>query len=213
MNPISSPSAIAPVPPRRRRVWPWVLGLGLAPFVVLGLAAVSYLTLDRDAAVLRRHVMRATDADWSTKVQFSVGRLTLGCIRTGLGWIEHKDAANVRLALDAVQHASVGVYELGSDAGRWSNEKLLLETDRAMQQRGWSRLVGVSGRKETVLIYTADALRDHKPIDLCLAVVEGRKLVIVSASVNAEALGQLVEHHAPGDLKGKLQRQMRTAAR
>jgi hypothetical protein len=194
MNPISSPSAIAPVPPRRRRVWPWVLGLGLAPFVVLGLAAVSYLTLDRDAAVLRRHVMRATDADWSTKVQFSVGRLTLGCIRTGLGWIEHKDAANVRLALDAVQHASVGVYELGSDAGRWSNEKL-------------------SGRKETVLIYTADALRDHKPIDLCLAVVEGRKLVIVSASVNAEALGQLVEHHAPGDLKGKLQRQMRTAAR
>ena len=213
MNPISSPSAIAPVPPRRRRVWPWVLGLGLAPFVVLGLAAVSYLTLDRDAAVLRRHVMRATDADWSTKVQFSVGRLTLGALRGGLGWIDHKDAAEARLALDTVRCASVGVYELESGVRHWSNEKLMLETDRAMQQRGWSRLVGVSGHKETVLIYAADELKEHAPIELCLAVVEGRKLVVVSASVNAEALGQLVARHAPNDLKGKLQHQMRTAAR
>ena len=55
-------------------------GLCLAPFALLAMAAVSYLTLDSDVRALRRHVMAATDAEWCTKAQVSVGRMTLGAI-------------------------------------------------------------------------------------------------------------------------------------
>ena len=81
MNPV--PQATAP----RRHIWRWVLlgaGLCLTPFVLLAMAAASYLTLDRDVRVLRQHVMAATDAGWNTKVQVSIGRATLGTIGQAL---------------------------------------------------------------------------------------------------------------------------------
>lgn len=215
MNPTSQPSApaSAPAAPRRRRVWPWVLGLCLSPFVVLALAAFSYLTLDRDAAALRRHVMRATDANWSTKIQLSLGTLTLGAVRTGLSFSGHKDAWEARLALGAVKHASVGVYECAPGPRGWSQEKLFADTDGAMRELGWSRLVGVSGRKETVLIYVPDRIKENEPIEVCLAVVDGRQLVVVATSLDAGALADLVERHYAGGLKHKLHRDLRIAAR
>ena len=63
------------------------LGLCLAPWLVLAAVVASYLTLDSDVAVLRKQVMAATDAGWSTRVQMSVGRTTLGAIGTGLGFV------------------------------------------------------------------------------------------------------------------------------
>lgn len=201
MNPTTPPLASAPGK-RRRRVWPWVVGLFLSPFVVLGLAAFSFLTLDSDAAALRRHVMRATDSQWHTRIQVSVGRLTLGTVRAALGFVRDNDHINdARLALRAVNCASVGVYSLTSGAGSWSGEILLAETDRAMQGRGWSRLVGITGRDEIVLVYAEDNRSGSGPIELCLAVVQARELVVVSTSVDAAALGDLVDRHLPDELR------------
>lgn len=212
MIPASQP--FAPAPATRRRLWPWVLGLCLSPFVLLGLAAISYLTLDRDAAALRQHVMRATDSNWNTRVQFSVGSLTLGVVRTAMRFVHHNDQVNeARLALGTVNHASVGVYELAAGAGHWSGETLLVETDRAMARRGWSRLVGVIGRNETVLIYAGDDAPENRPIKLCIAVVKSRELVVVGTSVDADALGDLVTRHLPVQLTDKLQRHAQSAVR
>ncbi|MDB6114991.1 MAG: hypothetical protein JWQ62_1936, partial [Lacunisphaera sp.] len=72
-------NASASTPAPRRRIWRWVLigvGLCLAPWLALAVVVASYLTLDRDVAVLRQHVMAATGASWCTKVQMSVGRTT-----------------------------------------------------------------------------------------------------------------------------------------
>jgi hypothetical protein len=195
------------VSPRRRHVWRWVLlaaGLCLAPFLVLGAVALSYLTLDSDVRTLRKHVMAATDTQWNTKVQMSVGRATLGAIGQGLRFVNHRDMEDARLALRAVKHASVGVYERASDSTDWSREKLFSETDRAMKRRGWTRLAGVAERKETVLIYVQDDPKDDEPIDVCLAVVSARELVVVSTCVDPWVLGDLIERHAGEEMRQHL---------
>lgn len=192
-----------PVAPRRR-IWPWVLGICLAPFLLLGIAVASYLTLDRDAATLRKHVMAATDADWDTKVQLSVGSLTLGTVRQCLWFVHDKNVAGARLALKAVRHASVGVYERRGDAAKWSREELFINTDKAMQKRGWSRMVGVADHGDTVLVYAPDELDTDGPVELCVAVVNNRELVVVSATVDASVLGKLIEKKAGEDIRRSL---------
>ncbi|HEY0863601.1 MAG TPA: hypothetical protein VGD97_05805 [Lacunisphaera sp.] len=199
--------ATSQTPAPRRHVWRWVLlgaGLCLTPFVLLAVVAVSYVTLDRDVRVLRNHVMDATDAGWNTKVQMSVGRLTLGAIGQGLRFVDHKDMDDARLALRSVKHASVGVYERRSGGKDWSREQLFSKTDRAMQERGWTRMVGVADKKDTVLIYVQDDADDDEPIELCLAVVNSKEMVVVSTSVDAATLGELVARHTGDDVKHHL---------
>jgi len=179
-------------------------GICLTPFLVLGAVALSYLTLDRDVRVLRQHVMAATDANWHTKVQMSVGRVTLGAIGQGLRFVHAKDVDDARLALRAVRHASVGVYERTSGGSSWSREQLFGETDRAMQKRGWTRLVGVADQKEAVLVYVQEDLDADEPVEICVAVLNGKEMVVASTTVDAAALGELVAKHAGDDVKGHL---------
>jgi hypothetical protein len=196
-------NTVTPSPVRRRRIWPWVLGFCLTPFVAVGVAAYSYLTLDRDARILRREVMAATDANWHTKVQVSVGGATLGAVRSCLLFVHHRNIAEARMALGSVKGASVGVYALSSNETEWSRHNLFANADEAMQRRGWTRLVGVADAKETVLIYTSDESGTSDLIDVCLAVVDGRDLVVASVKVDAARLAELVETHAGDDLKRK----------
>ncbi len=201
MNP--APSTSAP----RRHVWRWVLlgaGICLAPFLVLGAVAISYLTLDSDVRALRPQVMAATDAGCKTKVKMSVGRATLCAIGQGLRFVHAKDVADARLALRAVKHASVGVYERTSGGTAWSHEQLFVETDRTMQKRGWTRLVGVADQKETVLVYVHDDMAEDDPVEICVAVVSGKEMVVASTTVDAAALGELVAKHTGEDVKGHL---------
>ena len=97
----------------------------------------------------------------------------------------------------------MGVYERNDGDRSVSAEKLFGQTDKLMRARGWTRLVGVAQGKQNVLVYTSD--RDHgDKVDLCLAVVDGKELVVVSTRVDAAELVKLVEKHAPGDFKSKL---------
>lgn len=189
---------------RRRRVWPWIVGLLLAPFLIVAVGAASYLTLDRDAALLRRHLMAAAPGDWETKVQLSIGSATLGTLRTGLWFVDHPEIGEARCALRAVKHASVGVYERTTDAAPLTPGELLAGTDRAMQQRGWSRMVGVAGTDETVMIYTSDTQADDEPVELRIAVLDGRELVVVSTAVDAGALQELVARHVGDKVDARL---------
>jgi hypothetical protein len=181
------------------------LGLCLAPFVLLAVVAASFLTLNRDATVLRQQVMAATDGTWKTKVQLSVGGLTLGAVRTGLGFVPDSNAAEAQLALATVRRASVGVYEPTSAPAAWSRKRLFIDTDRVMQSRGWTRLVGVADNTDTVLIYVPKDFRDDGPVEICLAAVSGKELVVVSTEVNASALAELVAQQAHDGRLLKLQ--------
>ena len=197
------PQPLAP----RRRVWRWVLlgaGICLTPFVLLAIAAISFLTLDSDAAMLRKQVMAATDAGWHTRIQMSVGGITLGALRQGLHFVHARDIEEARLALGAVRHASVGVYERTSGPADWSRPQLFADTDQAMGRRGWTRLVGVADNKDTVLIYVPRDMDTDGPVEVCMAVVNGKELVVVSTSVDVSMLGELVKQHIDHDEKGHL---------
>jgi hypothetical protein len=200
-----TPPAIAK---SERRLARWLL-LGLAvmiaPVLALGLGIASMLSLDSDAALLRREVSAATDSHWHSKVQVSVGWVTLGLLRTGLRFVEHEHMDEARLALSAVRRASVGVYERTGRAGDWSREKLLSHTDRVMRNRGWSRLVGVAEEGQAVLVYASDEIDSSNRLEVCVAVVDDDNLVVVSTRVDADAIAKLAEMKMPpGEWRTKL---------
>lgn len=200
-----NPEKLNPISPRRS-FGRWIVAglvIVMTPVVILGVAAWSLLTLNRDAALLRREVMTATGSDWHTKVQMDLGWVTLGTVRTVLHFVHHEHIEDARLALSAVRSASVGVYERNDGDRNISVEKLFGRTDQLMRDRGWTRLVGVAEGKQNVLIYTSDHSSGDR-VDLSIAVVDGRELVVVSTRVDAEALTQLVRKHMPEDFKAKL---------
>lgn len=203
MNPV-----IPPPVARRRSVGWWIAlgtGLLLTPLVVLGFAAISMMTLDRDAAFLRREVMAATDTKWHTKVQMSAGWITLGAVRTGLRFIQAEHMDDARLAMQAVHRVSVGVYECNPGRDSLAVEHLFNRTDQAMNHRGWTRLVGVAENDQTVLVYTSEDIGSSSRLDLCVAVVDGNQMVVVSTNVDASALAELAERHIPeGGFRSKL---------
>ncbi|HVZ64980.1 MAG TPA: hypothetical protein VG936_10450 [Lacunisphaera sp.] len=194
-----------PVPPAgRRHVWRWVavgLALCLLPVVCVGILVASMLSLSRDAAVLRNHVMAATDTNWHRKVQLSIGSMTLTALRTGMAFAHGKDVQDVRLALASVRKASVGVYERSGRKGTWSKAELFADADKAMARRGWTRLVGVHDHNDTVMIYVPEDAGSGDTMDVCLAVVNDGNMVVVSTSVEADALSELVARHSM-DLPG-----------
>lgn len=203
---MSSPQPAAVVP--RRSYARWILAgllLLIAPVVIVAVGVLSLVTLNRDAALLRREVMAATGSDWSTKVQLDLGWCSLGLARAVAACVNHEKSEDVRLALAAVKHASVGVYERRTATGSGSAANLFAETDRLMEKRGWTRLIGVADGDERVIVYTSDAGSGDR-VDLCLAVLDGRELVVVSTQVEARALSRLVEKHTPGNFRSKLQK-------
>ena len=206
MNHPPNTVASAPVPPRRRRVWPWIAGLTLAPFVLLAAVGLSYVTLDRDAAALRGQVMRASGARWHTKVQLSVGSLTLGAVRTLLYFIHENGVAEARAALSAVRGTSVGVYELPAGAPRpdVARAELFAQADRTMQRRGWTRLVGVTDQTDTVLIYVPTVFTESEEMEICLAVLSGRELVVNTTRLVPAELLKFVERRGADGLKERL---------
>lgn len=205
MNP-----AVSPEPKSRRRLGWWIalgFGLLLIPPVVLGVGVLSMLRHDRDATALKREVMAASEAGWHTKVQLSVGWVTLGAVRTGLRFVNHEHMDEARMALRAVRNASVGVYERDGREAHLDRAGLFTRTDELMRKRGWTRLVGVAENNETVLVYTSNDIGSGSRLDVCLAVIDGNKLVVVSTNVDSSALMDLAALHMPkGGVIGELRR-------
>lgn len=166
-------------------------GLALLMAVV---AVVNVITLSRDAATLRRAVVRAGDLSLSTKVQLSTGPLLLGLTRGVTGLIDAVPP-EAHQALASVRKASVGVYDLEHDATASDRSRILEEADAGLRGRGWTRLVAVRNSESTVVVYTPDASNPGSSLRVCLAVCNQQQLVIASATVRPEALMDLVERH------------------
>lgn len=178
-------------PPKRHRVWPWILGIVLTPFVVLGITIAGAIRLNGDAAALRQQVMAATGSRWHAKVQLSANPVVVSLARTVISFI-HDVPPEAREALRAVRSACVGVYERNETTGAGRRDELIAETDKAMAHRGWVRVVGVVDDKDTVLIYLPDGRESAEPSRVCLAVCSGRELVVVAAGFDADTLARLV---------------------
>lgn len=178
----------------RRRWWRWVLGILGVCLLMCAVAIVDLVTLNRDAAAMRRAVFGAVRAEKSTHVQLSVGPVLLGTVRAGLGFV-HKVPEEARLALKGVKAASVGVYALDRAVGAEERGRVLAAVDPVMAGRGWERMVVASEAKDTVMIYTKPTDDEHDPLQVCLAVCEAKEIVIVSATAEPEVLAELAAKH------------------
>ena len=180
-----------PAPAPRRHFRYWVLAATGVFLVLAAGGAYNLLTLNREATALRRGVLDVYAGGSTTRIQLSLDEAALGLLRTGL--IFAPLPAEARLALKSVRKVSVGVYEL-NDA--MSRANLMSRADAVMLARGYNRIIGVVEDKETVLIYAPDDA-DADTLDVCLAVMDGRELVVVSARVASEPLMKLIAQKLP----------------
>ena len=192
-----------PKPSRSHRLWPWLLGLALTPFVVAGLVVASAFRLDADAVALRRQIAAAAGAHWTARVQLSVPPVGVSLARTVVHFIDAVPP-QAREALAAVRSASVGVYEWDGTGEVRPGGDLVANADELMVRRGWTRLVGVIDGANTVLIYVPAGRDSAPPSRVCLAVCSGHELVVVAARFNPRALAQLVSREAHAGLLARL---------
>jgi hypothetical protein len=173
----------------RHQIWPWIVGLALAPVIALGGMVWSACHLSRDATALRRQIMAASGGGWHTRVQFTADRTALGAVRGGLSLAKDLPC-EAREALAAVRSASIGVYERADTKSSLAGGAVLADADKIMALHGWKRLVGVRESGKTVLIYLPAAAEKATPSRICLAVCDRCELVIVAAEIDADALAQ-----------------------
>jgi hypothetical protein len=178
--------------------------LGPGPtWIVLGLLsllATGCFQPSNPVQALRDSLHQATGEAWMSEVELGIGALTLGLARAGGAALDLPPEA--RAVLQSVRNADVGVYRLRHPDRIVSGAAVLSAADRALAPQGWDRLVGViDGRHKTVAIYVASEPEWTRRIKLCVVVIDGPQMVIVSARGNPEPLLELAlaqaQHDAP----------------
>src|SRR5690348_3360188 len=132
----------------------------LAIFLALGLGVVGvtgYFRLGSDAAALRSSVTESVSGQLHKKFAVHVGALSMNLLRFGLRWVHLPPEP--RAALNALEGAEVGVYNVQQHASSLDSEKIVTAADKIMTRRGWERAVAVVKNQDLVIVYVP-----HKPV-------------------------------------------------
>ena len=199
---MNNPPLLA-VPPRRHRIWPWIVAILLTPVVFAGWFAWSLFHLNSEARLLRDELAAATGGGWHTKVQIHASPVLLLAVRAVVSHVDDVPA-DARQALAAVRSACVGVYERTEDPGLRSGPAPWAEIDARMARRGWTRVVEVIDAREQVLIYLPADRTQARPSRICLAVHDGRQLVVVAGTFRPDALAGLIGRELDSRLPRRL---------
>ena len=169
-----------------RRFWFW--GLLATPLLLLALLAAgvaSFFYLDSDTRALRNELIKSSGVEWRQQVALNAGRLTVGTVRTGLSCVQLNPVA--RAALQSIQTAGVGVYQLPAGTPAPDRAAMLAAADSAMTARGWERVVGVIDGRDLVTVYLPNNVFAHR-LKCCVMVFDGKEMVLVSVQGNPEPL-------------------------
>jgi len=200
MTPITSPPAIQPS--SRFRTGYIVLGaIGLF-LMVCGIGVVGMFQLGSETTILRKTLMSSVAGNWDKKISIRVGGITTALVRGGSRFL--KLPPEPRAALDSLNGAEVGVYNLREEPGYVERGPILARADKAMATRGWDRVVGVVQENDLVAVYMPHKKLSARNLRCCVVVFSGRDLVVVSARGNVEPLLALAEKHIEPDLKRSL---------
>jgi hypothetical protein len=183
MNPSSPPPAT-----RRsaRRLWVWgLLATPLLLLLLLGAGVASFFHLGSDVRALRNELIRSSGVEWRQLIALNAGYLTLGAGRAALFCVPLPPAA--RAAVQSVQTAGVGVYQLPDGTPPPDRAAMLAAADSAMTARGWERVVGVIDGRDLVTVYVPKKVSGHR-LKCCVMVFDGKEMVLVSAQGNPEPL-------------------------
>ena len=192
MNPPPLPPVIRP---RASRRWLWlILVIILLPLIPLGglaLGVASYFRLSSDTRALRNELTRASGAEWRKQIGLNIGDTTLGLARGASLFIDlDRDA---QTALRAVRGAEVGLYELASTSKSPDRAAMLNAADKAMSRRGWERVVGVLDGDQMVGVFLPAKITSDR-MKCCVAVLDGRRLIVVSAEGDLQPLMELARN-------------------
>ncbi|HEX5221637.1 MAG TPA: hypothetical protein VFZ59_18880 [Verrucomicrobiae bacterium] len=188
-----------PLPPvirlRANRQWLWlILAIILLPLIPLGglaLGVASYFHLSSDTRALRNELTRASGAEWQKQIGLNIGDTTLGLARGASLFIDLDSEAQA--ALRTVRGVEVGIYELDSTSKAPDCAAMLNAADKAMSKRGWERVVGVISGKQMVGVFLPAKITSANRTKCCVAVLDDRKLIVVSAQADLQPLVELVQ--------------------
>jgi hypothetical protein len=160
-------------------------------FALLAAAGVaSYFRLSSETTALRRSVMASVPGHWDKKIAVNIGYFTMGLVRCGTHFI--KMPPEPRAAMNALSGAEVGVYKLQEEPQAADARAIFASADKAMQRRGWERIVGVAKERELVAVYMPRKGLSLEHMRCCVMVWHGRELVVASARGNLAPLMDLV---------------------
>ncbi len=159
---------------------------------VVGL--VVSLLPGREVRTIRGAVAGAHSHPVTTKMAFGVGRFALGIARSIADFVPANP--ELRSALQAVRWADVSLQRLESPLAVGERTAVLAAVDRAMEAKGWERVVGVlEGDRhmgeEVIGIYAPAGFDAEEELRLALFVLEDRELITVAAEVRLDPLVEL----------------------
>ena len=168
----------------------------LSVLCVVGVAGVFRLGCETTA--LRQSLMSSVDGQWKKTIAIHLGWFTTGLVRAGSRFV--KLDPEPRAALDAVRGVEVGVYKRQGGPEQEDHGTVLARADRAMNRRGWVRVVGVSRDRELVAVYMPRKGLSLRNTKCSVMVFNGRELVVVGARGNLQPLMAVVEKHLESGL-------------
>jgi hypothetical protein len=190
------------------KVSPGFVRVGLVVGGTLGLALTlaivgitGFFRLSSETAALRDCFLDGMPGQWNKTIALRVGGFTTGLVRAGLRFVEMEPEA--RQALEAVRGGEVGIYNLEREPARIDQAKVIARADRAMQRRGWTRVVGVCHDRELVAVYLPNKVSSRR-LKCCVLVFEGKQLIVAEAAGNLEPILSIASKHLEQELGGPL---------
>lgn len=181
---------------RGYRLLTWIAIICAAGLLVVTVKIAGIFFLSDEAREMQIALEDSIEWPAHAQVQFSVGPGLISVGRMAAMCID-EIPAEAHHALKAIKHASVGVYELDHNPSRQERIDMMKAADDRLSQRGWTRMVVVANGSETVMIYTPEVWNNEDEIQVCIAVCDGRDLVVVSAEAKTAPLMELVKPHLP----------------
>jgi hypothetical protein len=171
--------------PRRFRKRYLLIPLLCIP-LLCAVAVVRIFFIGSDTSALRECFMGANPGHWQKKIAVHAGFFTFGAVRLVCHFVPLPPEP--RAAVDTMRGADVGVYRLLGAETAVNRAAILANADRVMDSRGWVRVVGVVSKDALVAVYVPRDSVSLQSLGCCVAVLNHRDLVVVSAHGNVEPL-------------------------
>lgn len=188
---------------RGRRFLLWSFGIIFATSLVIAIGVNRLLKPDRVVSRLHDDFAQSIAVPVRATVQLNLGPLVLAPARILIGLLEDVPP-EAQLALSAARRASVGIYSIDDNRTAINPNALFECASRSMNGRDWVRVIAVRDGDESVMVYLPRKWSPDDQVNLCVAVCDGRELVLISARLRTGPLATLAAIHLPSDFLGPI---------
>ncbi len=192
MTATTSTSFPATAVARTQKPAPWALIVAAAILLVAAIKLIGLFRLGAGADELQDSWRTAVGAPTRLVAQFSAGPGLLSMARVIVPLIDEAPP-EAALALAAVRHASVGIYDVAANDLEAAQQSWIGVADQAMTRAGWTRAIGVVADDAVVVIYVQKEPTSSDEIRVAIGVCDGENLVVVKGDVRMAPLLEVLE--------------------